>query len=64
MTGAMSLITHFFCGDALMTMIINLSQAPCNGWETWFSLNYGRNLSKLEINVKKVKPENFIKYKK
>jgi hypothetical protein len=28
-------------GSALMNMIVCLSQAPQNGWETWFSLYFG-----------------------
>jgi len=34
-------------GRALLAMIVCLSQAPQCGWETWFSLNYGTDLSKL-----------------
>ena len=49
-------------GSCIMNMIICLSQAPQNGWETWFSLNYGTDLSKLEIKIPKQKPTSFKKY--
>jgi hypothetical protein len=39
-------------GTALMSMVVCLSQAPQNGWETWFSLKYGTDLSKLASPVK------------
>ena len=32
-----------------------VTQAPSNGWETWFSLQYGTDLSKLRAPVKKIK---------
>lgn len=34
-------------GYSLMNMIVCLSQAPQNGWETWFSLYFGTNMAKL-----------------
>ena len=40
-----------------MNMMVTLSQAPQNGWETWFSLQYGTNLSKLQAHVRKQKAE-------
>ena len=46
-------------GVALMNMIICLSQAPQNGWETWFSLNYGTSLSKLAISIPTIKSKKF-----
>jgi hypothetical protein len=38
-----------------MNAMICLSQAPQNGWETWFSLNYGIQLSGLKVKVPRVK---------
>ena len=46
-------------GVALMNMIICLSQAPQNGWETWFSLNYGTDLSKLAIAIPTIKSKSY-----
>ena len=40
-------------GSAKMNMIVCLSQAPQNGWETWFSLQYGTSLSKLAVAIPK-----------
>jgi hypothetical protein len=48
-------ISQLVNGSCIMNMIICLSQAPQNGWETWFSLQYGTNLSKLEIAIPKQK---------
>jgi len=36
-------------GSCRTAMIVTLSQAPQNGWETWFSLQYGTDLSKLRV---------------
>ena len=49
-------------GSCIMNMIICLSQAPQNGWETWFSLKYGTDLSKLEIKVPYQKPTELKKF--
>jgi len=34
-------------GRALLGMVITISQAARNGWETWFTMQYGTDLSKL-----------------
>mmetsp|Transcript_21037 Transcript_21037/g.25502 ORF Transcript_21037/g.25502 Transcript_21037/m.25502 type:complete len:95 (+) Transcript_21037:261-545(+) len=36
-------------------MIVCLSQAPQNGWETWFSLDYGTKFSKMTSKVRRAK---------
>jgi len=36
-------------GSALLGMVVTISQARRNGWETWFSMQYGTNLSKLKV---------------
>ena len=41
---------------AIKMIAMGVMQAPSNGWETWFSLQYGTDLSKLRAPVKKVKP--------
>ena len=43
-------------GSTLMNMIVCLSQAPQNGWETWFSLQYGQSMSLMEIKIPQIKP--------
>lgn len=55
-------VAQLINGSCIMNMIICLSQAPQNGWETWFSLKYGTDLSKLEIKIPKQKPTDFKKY--
>ena len=40
--------------SCLLSMIICLSQAPQNGWETWFSLQYGTSFSNLQTKIAKV----------
>jgi len=47
-----------------MTSIVTLSQAPQNGWETWFSLQYGTQLSKLKASVERVKSHKMKTYQK
>eukprot|EP01006_Ploeotia_vitrea_P033257 TRINITY_DN65400_c0_g1_i1.p1 TRINITY_DN65400_c0_g1~~TRINITY_DN65400_c0_g1_i1.p1 ORF type:complete len:126 (+),score=22.81 TRINITY_DN65400_c0_g1_i1:785-1162(+) len=37
------------------------TQAPQFGWETWFSLQYGTDLSKLKTRVEQRKPKNLKK---
>lgn len=41
-----------------MTMMVCLSQAPQNGWETWFSLQYGTGLANLCTNIDKIQPKS------
>lgn len=48
-------ISQLLNGSTMMNMIICLSQAPQNGWETWFSLQYGTALSKLAVGIPKQK---------
>jgi len=48
-------------GKCLMTMIVCLSPAGQNGWETWFSLQYGTDLSALSAPTKPVKPRSVAK---
>lgn len=40
-------------GSCMCKMMICLSQAPQCGWETWWSLQYGTDLSKLKVPVVK-----------
>jgi hypothetical protein len=44
-----------------MNMIIAISMAPQNGWETWFSLNMGTNLAKLAVRIPQLTPRNLAK---
>ena len=45
-----------FNGKALLSMLVTLSPAPSCGWETWFSCQYGTDLSKLHAPVSPQKP--------
>lgn len=42
-----------FDGNALTSMCLCLSPANVNGWETWFSLQYGTAVSKLKVPIRK-----------
>lgn len=42
-------------GQAWLTSIVCLSQSPQNGWETWFSCEYGKGLAMLQAPLRKVK---------
>lgn len=44
-------------GEVWMNAVVCLSQSPQNGWETWFSCQYGDALAKLQAPLKKLKPE-------
>merc|ERR1712039_151419 len=57
---ALSTDTIRFFGRALdgychLAMMVCISQAPQNGWETWFSCTYGERLAKLQAPLKKMK---------
>ena len=38
-------------GYAKLAMVVCLSPAPQNGWETWFACTYGEDLNKLRCPV-------------
>jgi hypothetical protein len=44
-----------FTGKDLMALMVALSPSGNNGWETWFSCQYGKDLSKLSAPVAPVK---------
>lgn len=44
-------------GQAWLTAVVCLSQSPQNGWETWFSCEYGKSVAKCSAPVRKVKLE-------
>jgi hypothetical protein len=46
-TMAIRFLAACFNGSYRLAMLVCLSQAPGCGWETWFSLQYGIDLSKL-----------------
>lgn len=48
-------------GRSLMCMIVTLSPAGRNGWETWFSLQYGTDLAKLAAPCRPVKASKVAK---
>lgn len=58
-TPAIRFISTCLTGSCLTIMIVTLSQAPQNGWETWFSLQYGTDLSKLQVPLKRQRARNY-----
>ena len=54
-TQAIRFVASNLDGSCRTGMVITLSQAPQNGWETWFSLNYGTTLAEIEVKLKKRK---------
>ena len=60
-TDATRFLSSSFNGSALTCLCLCLSPANINGWETWFSLKWGENVSKLEIDVRGQRPQNIAK---
>jgi len=60
-TDTIQFIGRCLDGNCLLGMFVCISQAPQNGWETWFSCTYGEKLSKLKSPLKKVKTRSFDK---
>ena len=48
-------------GESLISVLICLSQAPQNGWETWYSLWYGSKMAGLKVAVPQVENISFTK---
>merc|ERR1711948_99282 len=57
-TALLRYLGRCFVGQSWLTAIVCLSQSPQNGWETWFSCEYGEGLAKLQAPVRKSKVEN------
>merc|ERR1711920_809436 len=51
-TETIKFLSAIFDGCASLSMIVTLSSATQNGWETWFSLQYGTDLSKLRVPLR------------
>lgn len=54
-TETLKFLGRSLSGECLMCMIVCISQAAQNGWETWFSCGYGESLAKLKAPLKKQK---------
>jgi len=54
-SAAICFLAGCFNGDYLIGMLVCVSQAASCGWETWFSLQYGTDLSKLKAPSRVVK---------
>merc|ERR1719401_89413 len=52
-TDTIQFIGRCLDGNCLLGMFVCISQAPQNGWETWFSCTYGERLAKLKSPLKK-----------
>jgi len=60
-TDATRFLSSSFNGSALMCLCLCLSPANVNGWETWFSLNWGESVSRLSVDVKRQLPTSISK---
>ena len=56
-TPAVKFLGGILDGTARLSMVITLSSADQYGWETWFSLQYGTDLSKLCVPVTRQTPQ-------
>merc|ERR1711871_586757 len=54
-TDTMRFLSRSLDGYCLLAMMVCISQAPQNGWETWFSCQYGEQLARLKSPLKKMK---------
>lgn len=54
-TDTMRFLSRSLDGNCILAMMICISQAPQNGWETWFSCGYGERLARLKSPLKKMK---------
>merc|ERR1712217_417133 len=52
------LVGRCLIGEIWMNTVICLSQSPQNGFETWFSCNWGEGVAKLQAPLKKVKMQD------
>jgi hypothetical protein len=55
-TPPVKFVSRIFDGTAKLNTVITLSLSGGNGWETWFSLQYGSDLAKLKVPLKPKKP--------
>jgi hypothetical protein len=60
-TPTIQFLGGIFDGSTKLNMVITLSLSGSNGWETWFSLQYGTDLSKLSVPLKPQKPKDLDK---
>lgn len=60
----MKMLGRCFLGQCWMNAIVCLSQSPQNGWETWFSCDYGEALAKLQAPLRKIKMQQVDKARK
>jgi len=60
-TDTMRFLGRSLDGYCLLAMMVCVSQAPQNGWETWFSCTYGERLARLKSPLKKMKLKNLQK---
>jgi hypothetical protein len=58
-TPAVKFLAACFDGTAMCHMMVCVSSAGRNGWETWFSLQYGTDLAGLRAPIRPVATEPF-----
>ena len=63
-TPTIKFLSAILDGKARLAMMVTLSPAGRNAWETWFSLQYGADLAKLHAPRRKEKPQNVDKLHK
>mmetsp|Transcript_27677 Transcript_27677/g.64523 ORF Transcript_27677/g.64523 Transcript_27677/m.64523 type:complete len:127 (-) Transcript_27677:37-417(-) len=63
-TAAIEYLSGCMTGQALLSMVVCMSTATQNGWETWFSCTYGEDLAKLRAPVKPRVQKDIAKYVK
>jgi len=54
-TDTMRFLGRSLDGYCILAMMVCISQAPQNGWETWYSCTYGERLAHLKSPLKKMK---------
>jgi len=60
-TAVMRYFGSCFKGTTKLSTVICLSQGRRNGWETWFSLQWGKDMAKLWVPLDRRKPKNLTK---
>merc|ERR1719235_1923117 len=54
-TDTMRFLGRSLDGYSILAMMVCISQAPQNGWETWYSCTYGERLARMKSPLKKMK---------
>jgi len=63
-TPLIKFVSGCLTGKQLLGMVVTLSPVNQNGWETWFSLEYGKDLASLQVPLQAVKGQEMKKLAK